>query len=273
MTIGREEPECLKKWKLEQDEMLKKKDANEELRKEELRAKAAQELADWHKQYEEQLEKKKSPVKINQIISPACEKKCSMSDQRRVSYRKLTVLARRNLEEKAEKEAVKENDKKSVPASKFEEEDTVFIDIPEPCVDVRGVVVFGDKYRRHSISVNRVNCGDPNNLTPQHKPKSTMTDSTSSEPPPVKQLMKVAEAINSSEEDSSDTEAAEYDEKIKSLERKQELADTQIQDLERKIVEHGEKEKESVAKIERLLGTIDELKIMYENRIEELEEQ
>ena len=51
-------PECLKKWKLQQDEMLQKKDANEELRKEELQAKTAQEFADWHKQYEEQLEKK-----------------------------------------------------------------------------------------------------------------------------------------------------------------------------------------------------------------------
>lgn len=63
MTMGREEPECLKKWKLEQDEMLKKKDANEELRKEELRAKAAQELADWYKQYEEQLEKNRKANK------------------------------------------------------------------------------------------------------------------------------------------------------------------------------------------------------------------
>ena len=32
--IGREVPECLKSWKLEQDEMLKKKDADEQLRKE-----------------------------------------------------------------------------------------------------------------------------------------------------------------------------------------------------------------------------------------------
>merc|ERR550525_845143 len=56
MTM-REEPECIKKWKLEQEEMLKKKDADEEQRKEELRVKAAQELADWYKQYEEQLAK------------------------------------------------------------------------------------------------------------------------------------------------------------------------------------------------------------------------
>jgi len=46
MTM-REEPECIKKWKLEQEEMLKKKDADEEQKKEELRVKAAQELADW----------------------------------------------------------------------------------------------------------------------------------------------------------------------------------------------------------------------------------
>ena len=38
-----------------------------------------------------------------------------------------------------------------------------------------------------------------------------------------------------SAEDSSDTEAAEYDEEIKSLKRKQELADIQIRDLERKL--------------------------------------
>ena len=31
MTM-REEPECIKKWKLEQEEMLKKKDADEEVK-------------------------------------------------------------------------------------------------------------------------------------------------------------------------------------------------------------------------------------------------
>merc|ERR1712126_39870 len=36
MTIGREEPECLKNWKLKQDQMLKEKDANEEIKNEEL---------------------------------------------------------------------------------------------------------------------------------------------------------------------------------------------------------------------------------------------
>ena len=84
-----------------------------------------------------------------------------MSNQRRVSARKLTVLARRNLKGKAEKEAVKKSKKKSVAASKFEEEETVFIDIPEPCVDTRGVVVFGDEDQSHSISANKVSCEDP----------------------------------------------------------------------------------------------------------------
>ena len=98
------------------------------------------------------------------------------------------------------------------------------------------MVVFGDKDRSHSISVNRVNCGDPNNLTPQHKPKSTNTDSTSSEPPPVKQLSKVIEAIDSSEEDSSDTEvaemaemeAAEYDEKRVNIVKRVQVVDLAI---------------------------------------------
>merc|ERR1719292_15078 len=70
LTMGRELPECLKKWKREQEEMLKEKDANEEIRKEELRAKAAQELEDWKKHYNEQLEKTK---KANQEHEKALE--------------------------------------------------------------------------------------------------------------------------------------------------------------------------------------------------------
>merc|ERR1719430_579705 len=57
MGMAREEPECLKRWKIEQEEMLRQKDADEQVMMEELRVKAAQELADWYKQYEEQLEK------------------------------------------------------------------------------------------------------------------------------------------------------------------------------------------------------------------------
>jgi len=60
MNIVREEPEFLKKWKLEQEERLKKKDEDEEIMKEKLREQARQELEDWYKRYESQLEKTKS---------------------------------------------------------------------------------------------------------------------------------------------------------------------------------------------------------------------
>jgi len=59
MKISSEEPECLKVWKVEQEERLRKKDADEEQKKEELRVKAKQELEDWYKHYEEQLSKSK----------------------------------------------------------------------------------------------------------------------------------------------------------------------------------------------------------------------
>merc|ERR1712241_1503180 len=60
-----------KKWKLEQEEMLKKKDADEEQKKEELRVKAAQELADWYKQYEEQLAKTRKANKEQEEAATA----------------------------------------------------------------------------------------------------------------------------------------------------------------------------------------------------------
>ena len=47
MNIVREEPEFLKKWKLEQEDRLKKKDEDEEIMKEKLREQARQELEDW----------------------------------------------------------------------------------------------------------------------------------------------------------------------------------------------------------------------------------
>lgn len=72
MTM-REEPECIKKWKLEQEEMLKKKDADEELKKEELRVKAAQELADWYNQYEEQLAKTRKANKEQEAATAVPE--------------------------------------------------------------------------------------------------------------------------------------------------------------------------------------------------------
>ena len=37
----------VRKWKVEQEEMLRLKDQDEEIKKEELRQKAAQELAEW----------------------------------------------------------------------------------------------------------------------------------------------------------------------------------------------------------------------------------
>merc|ERR1711970_1101605 len=60
MNIAREEPEFLKKWKVEQEERLKKKDKDEEVMKEKLRLQARQELEDWYTRYEAQLEKTKS---------------------------------------------------------------------------------------------------------------------------------------------------------------------------------------------------------------------
>jgi len=60
MNIPREEPEFLKKWKVEQEERLKKKDEDEEVMKEKLRLQARQELEDWYTRYEAQLEKTKS---------------------------------------------------------------------------------------------------------------------------------------------------------------------------------------------------------------------
>jgi hypothetical protein len=54
-----EEPETIKKWKAEQEIRLKLKDENEEKNKEELKAKAAKELEDWYKRYDEQLHKTK----------------------------------------------------------------------------------------------------------------------------------------------------------------------------------------------------------------------
>ncbi|XP_023339166.1 clathrin light chain A isoform X8 [Eurytemora carolleeae] len=55
----REEPESIKKWKIEQEEKLKLKDENEEKKRKELKEQAKQELNDWYKHYEEQLQKTK----------------------------------------------------------------------------------------------------------------------------------------------------------------------------------------------------------------------
>ena len=79
MTIGREVPECLKGWKLEQDELLQKIE-------DELQTKATQELADWRKQYEEQLEKKDRPEQVStelvegQVEEEAAKSRCVRND-------------------------------------------------------------------------------------------------------------------------------------------------------------------------------------------------
>lgn len=56
----KEEPEFLKQWKVEQEARLKTKDAEEEVEKEKLKEKAKEELLEWYKRYEVQLEKTKS---------------------------------------------------------------------------------------------------------------------------------------------------------------------------------------------------------------------
>jgi len=58
-NMMREEPEVIKKWKVEQEEKLRVKDENEEKKLNELREQAKQELNDWYKHYDEQLEKTK----------------------------------------------------------------------------------------------------------------------------------------------------------------------------------------------------------------------
>jgi len=55
----REEPESIKRWKIEQEEKLRVKDENERQKLAELKAQARQELEDWYKHYEEQLKKTK----------------------------------------------------------------------------------------------------------------------------------------------------------------------------------------------------------------------
>lgn len=68
MARPSEEPECLKRWKVEQEEKLRRKDADEEEKKEELRRVAAKELADWYKQYEEQLAKTRQNNKEQEVV-------------------------------------------------------------------------------------------------------------------------------------------------------------------------------------------------------------
>ena len=60
LYVAKEEPEFMRKWKEEQKERLEKKDQEETAAMEELKVKAKQELEDWYKRYETQLEKTKN---------------------------------------------------------------------------------------------------------------------------------------------------------------------------------------------------------------------
>jgi len=60
LSMSKPEPECIARWKIEQEERLKAKDQDEEKKKEELKQQALQELQDWYKHYEEQLGKTKA---------------------------------------------------------------------------------------------------------------------------------------------------------------------------------------------------------------------
>jgi len=60
LSMSASEPECITKWKAEQEARLVTKDADEVKKREELRIQAQQELEDWYKLYEEQLEKTKA---------------------------------------------------------------------------------------------------------------------------------------------------------------------------------------------------------------------
>merc|ERR1711992_320974 len=57
LYVAKEEPEFMRKWKEEQKARLEKKDQEETAAMEELKVKAKQELEDWYKRYETQIEK------------------------------------------------------------------------------------------------------------------------------------------------------------------------------------------------------------------------
>ena len=60
LYVAKEEPEFMRKWKEEQKARLEKKDLEETAAMEELKVKAKQELEDWYKRYETQIEKTKN---------------------------------------------------------------------------------------------------------------------------------------------------------------------------------------------------------------------
>ena len=58
------ESEKIRVWREQQDKMLKVKDSEEQVKKEELRLQAKKELEDWYARYAEQLEKSKKNNRI-----------------------------------------------------------------------------------------------------------------------------------------------------------------------------------------------------------------
>ena len=59
LEAAKPEPEKIRVWREEQEKMLKQKDQEEAIKKEELKQQAKLELADWDARYKEQLEKSK----------------------------------------------------------------------------------------------------------------------------------------------------------------------------------------------------------------------
>jgi len=55
----REEPEKIRKWREDQKKMIEQKDADEEVKKKELREQASKELEEWYQRYRDQIAKSK----------------------------------------------------------------------------------------------------------------------------------------------------------------------------------------------------------------------
>ncbi|XP_003738861.1 clathrin light chain A isoform X1 [Galendromus occidentalis] len=70
-AVPREEPEKIRKWRGEQKKLIEQKDAQEEVRKKELREEAQKELEEWYVRYREQIEKAKQ---TNRELSKNAEK-------------------------------------------------------------------------------------------------------------------------------------------------------------------------------------------------------
>merc|ERR1712150_199251 len=73
MYVAKEEPEFMRKWKEEQKERLEKKDLEETAAMEDLKVKAKQELEDWYKRYETQMEETKYEGNEMNHIEPGSE--------------------------------------------------------------------------------------------------------------------------------------------------------------------------------------------------------